>query len=190
MFPKFSIRAAGPATRKSFLVGILAVGCFAATSLLVPTAGSAQVDPRVAKSMETLKALTAKLGAPKVEGKEPVGGKDAPALHFGATKINNNFEIVDAIGKQDGKGMTASLFVKSGDEFIRASTSIKKDDGSRAIGTTLDMDAAAGMAIAEGKAYYGPVAIFGKPYITGYEPMKDGSGNIIGVYYVGYPQSQ
>jgi hypothetical protein len=84
--------------------------------------------------------------------------------------------------------MTATLFVKSGDEFIRASTNVKKDDGSRAIGTTLDLRAAAGMAIAQGKAYYGPVAILGKSYITGYEPMKDGSGNIIGVYYVGYPQ--
>jgi methyl-accepting chemotaxis protein-2 (aspartate sensor receptor) len=58
--------------------------------------------------------------------------------------------------------MTASLFVRSGNEFIRASTSIKKDDGLRAIGTTLDMNAAAGMAIAEGKAYYGPVAILGQ----------------------------
>jgi hypothetical protein len=113
MFAKFSIRAGAPATRKSFLVGIPAIGCFAATSFLVPTAGSAQVDPRVAKSMETLKVLTAKLGAPKVEGKEAVGGEDAPGLYFGTTGINNNFEIVDAIGKEDGKGMTASLFVKS-----------------------------------------------------------------------------
>jgi len=24
------------------------------------------------------------------------------------------------------------------------------------------------------------------PYTTGYEPIKDASGNIIGVYYVGY----
>jgi hypothetical protein len=43
-------------------------------------------DPRVAKSMETLKALTAKLGAPKVEGNDPVGGKDAPGLYFGTAK--------------------------------------------------------------------------------------------------------
>jgi methyl-accepting chemotaxis protein len=41
--------------------------------------------------------------------------------------------------------MTATLFVKSGDEFIRASTGVKKDDGSRAIGTTL------GIAIAQVK---------------------------------------
>jgi hypothetical protein len=68
---------------KSFLVAFLIAGCFVATSLLMPATGRAQVDPRVEKSMETLKALTAKLGAPNVEGKDPVGGKDAPGLYFG-----------------------------------------------------------------------------------------------------------
>jgi hypothetical protein len=60
--------------------------------------------------METLKTMTAKLGAPKLEGNEAVGGKDAPALYFGSTKINNNFDVVDAVGKEDGNGMTATLF--------------------------------------------------------------------------------
>jgi len=188
MFAPFSIRIIAPATWKSSLVGILAVGCFVVTSMLVPSTARAQTDPRVTKSMEALKAMTAKLGAPKVEGNDSVGGKDAPGLYFGTTKVNNNFDIVDAVAREDGQGMTATLFVKSGDEFIRASTNVKKDDGSRAIGTTLDLKAAAGMAIAQGNAYYGPVAILGKSYITAYEPMKDGSGNIIGVYYVGYPQ--
>ena len=82
--------------------------------------------------------MTAKLGAPKIEGKEAVGGKDAPALYSGTTKINNGFDIVDAVGKEDGKGMTATLFVKGGDEYIRVSTSVPKPDGSgRAIGTVL-----------------------------------------------------
>ena len=147
--------------------------------------GHAQVDPKVTKSMETLKAMTATLGAPKLEGKEAVGGKDAPALYFGTTKINNNFDIVDAVGKEDGKGMTATLFVKGGDEYIRVSTSVPKPDGSgRAIGTVL-----AGPAlelIKAGKAYYGEVPILGTPYITGYEPIKDSSGTEIGIYYVGY----
>ena len=66
------------------------------------------------------------LGAPKLEGKETVGGKEAPALYFGATKINNNFDIVDAVGMEDGKGMTATLFAKDGDEYIRVSTSVPK----------------------------------------------------------------
>jgi hypothetical protein len=85
-----------------------------------------------------LKANTAKLGGPKVEGKDAVGCKDAPALYFGTPKLNNNFDIVDAVGKEDGQAVTATLFVKGGDEFIRVSTSVPKPGGSgRAIGTVL-----------------------------------------------------
>lgn len=173
--------------RKSFLVGILATGCFIiATAMLMLGTANAQAD-RVANSMANLKAVAAKLGAPKLEGKEAVGGKDAPALYFGSTKINNNFDIVDAVSKEDGKGMAATFFVKSGDEYIRVSTSVPKPDGSgRAIGTILDP---AGKAIAEikrGKPFYGEVPILGTPYITGYEPMKDAGGNVIGIYFVGH----
>lgn len=173
--------------RKNLLVGMLAAGCFIATSVLMPSIGNAQPDPRVANSLASLKAMASKLGAPKLEGKEAVGGKDAPALYFGSAKINNNFDVVDAVSKEDGKGMTATFFVKGGDEYIRVSTSVPKPDGSgRAIGTILDP---AGKAIAEikqGKPFYGEVAILGTPYVTGYEPMKDGTGSIIGIYYVGY----
>jgi Cache 3/Cache 2 fusion domain len=167
------------------IVGIVAAGCFVATFMLMPSVAHAQADPRVTKSMETLKTMTARLGAPKLEGKEAVGGKDAPALYFGTTKINNSFDIVDAVGKEDGKGMTATLFVKGGDEYIRVSTSVPKPDGSgRAIGTVLAGPALE--SIQAGKAYYGEVPILGTPYITGYEPIKDSSGAEIGIYYVGY----
>lgn len=137
--------------------------------------------------MASLKTMATKLGAPKLEGKEAVGGKDAPALYFGSTKINNNFEVVDAVSKEDGKGMTATLFVKNGDEYVRVSTSVPKPDGSgRAIGTILDPSGKAIIEIKQGKPFYGEVTILGTPYITGYEPMKDASGSVIGIYYVGY----
>jgi hypothetical protein len=177
--------------RTSSFFGLLAAACLVAASVLMPGIGHAQADARVAKSMETLKAMTAKLGAPKIDGRQAIGGalaiggKDAPGLHFGSTLVNNDFEIVDAVGKEDGKGMTATLFVKDGDEYIRVSTNVPKPDGSgRAIGTVL-----AGPALESIKArtgYYGEVPILGTPYITGYEPIKDGSGAVIGVYYVGY----
>lgn len=170
--------------RKTLFAGILAAG-FMATSAMAPSVGHAQADPRVTKSMETLKSMTAKLGAPKLDGKEAVGGKEAPALYFGTTKVNNNFDIVDAIGKEDGKGMTATLFAKSGDEYIRVATSVPKPDGSgRAVGTVLAGPALE--SIKAGKAHYGEVPILGTPYVTGYEPMMDSSGAQIGVYYVGY----
>jgi hypothetical protein len=154
---------------------------------VVPAAGSAQADPRVAASMASLQAMAAKLGAPRLAGSEPVGGRDAPGLYFGAVKINNNFDIVDAVSKQDGKGMTATLFARSGDEFIRVSTNVPKPDGSgRAIGTVLDPAGKAIAQIRQGKPFYGEVLILGAPYITGYVPMMDTGGNLIGIYYVGY----
>lgn len=42
------------------------------------------------------------------------------------------------------------------------------------------------MQIRQGKPFYGEVTILGTPYITGYEPMTDAAGNVIGIYYVGY----
>jgi hypothetical protein len=40
--------------RKSRLVGILVAGCFATATLLMPSLGRAQADPRVQKSMEMI----------------------------------------------------------------------------------------------------------------------------------------
>lgn len=171
-------------TLKHFVVGALAAGCVLAASMLLPTAANAQADPKVARAMSLLKADTATLGAPKVEGTEAVGGKMAPALYFGTTKMNNYFKVVDNVVKSVGG--TATLFVKSGDEYVRVATNVKKDDGTRAIGTILDPKGKAIMAINKNEAFYGEVTILDKPYITGYEPIRDAANHVIGIYYVGY----
>src|SRR5262249_52070609 len=185
MEPIFPNLIASTKTRLPVCI-LLAVG-FLAIPMLLPSVGNAQ-DARVAKSMAALKDQTMKLGAPKIEGTDAVGGKEAPALYFGSTKMNNNFAIVDEIAKEDGRGMTATLFVKGGDEYIRVATNVPKPDGTgRAIGTVLAGPALE--AIQAGKGYYGKAPILGTPYVTGYEPIKDASGATIGVYYVGYSQS-
>jgi hypothetical protein len=144
-------------------------------------AGSAE---EVQAAMQLLKSKAATLGTPTVSGEEAVAGKTVPALHFGATKMNNNFVLVDQVQKE--AGATATIFVKNGDEFVRVATNVKKDDGSRAIGTVLDPKGKAIAAIAKGEGYFGEADILGKSYVTGYEPIRDASSNIIGVYYVGY----
>jgi hypothetical protein len=135
-------------------------------------------------AMQLLKSKAAMLGAPSVKGEEAVAGKTVPALYFGETKMNNNFVLVDEVQKE--KGGTATIFVKSGDEFVRVATNVKKDDGSRAIGTVLDPKGKAIAAIAKGESYFGEADILGKPYTTGYEPIRNASNTVIGVYYVGY----
>jgi hypothetical protein len=98
--------------------------------------------------------------------------------------MNNNFDLVDAVVKQAGG--TATIFVKSSDDYVRVATNVKKEDGSRAIGTILDPKGKAIASISRNEAFYGEVDILGKTYITGYDPISDQSKKVIGMYYVGY----
>jgi hypothetical protein len=170
--------------KKAPVIGmfVLAVGILAAP-VLMPSDGVAQ-DARVAKSMAALKDQTSKLGAPKIDGKDAVGGRDAPALYFGSTKMNNNFSVVDAVAEEGGRGMAVTLFAKSGDDYIRVATNVSTRIGRRGLGTILT--GAALESIKAGNAYYGKTSILGTPYVSGYEPIKDASGATIGVYFVGY----
>ncbi len=108
-------------------------------------------------------------------------------LKFGNTAINNNYNIVDKV--KNIAGGTATIFIKDGEQFIRISTNVIKDDGTRAVGTELDPTGKAYQAANKGIPFYGLVNILGKPYITGYEPILDEERNIIGIYYTGYPLS-
>ena len=162
----------------------LAAFAIAAVSLLSPGSAGAQDIDKVKASMTLLKSKAEKMGPAKIEGTDAVAGKDVPAVYFGGTKMNNNFELVDEVVKEAGG--TATIFVRNGDEYVRVATNVKKDDSSRAIGTILDPNGKAIQSINKNEPFYGEVAILGKPYITGYEPMHDAAGSVIGIYYVGY----
>jgi len=166
--------------KKSLFV-LMFVAAFAAQFSGRVVAGPAD---DVQAAMQLLKSKAATLGTPNVKGEEAVAGKAVPALYFGETKMNNNFALVDEVQKE--KGGTATIFVKTGGEFVRVATNVKKDDGSRAIGTVLDPKGKAFAAIGKGESYFGEADILGKPFITGYEPIHDTTHNIIGIYYVGY----
>jgi hypothetical protein len=98
-----------------------------------------------------LDLTSAKLGAPKIEGQDAVGGKDAPALYFGSTKMNNSLDVVNAVVKENGGA--ATLFVKAGDEYVRVATTLKKAYGSSAMGTILYHNSPALALINKGEAY-------------------------------------
>ncbi|ACB95743.1 Cache 3/Cache 2 fusion domain-containing protein [Beijerinckia indica] len=169
--------------RARFLHLAWTAGFLVAASMFIPTTGYSQTDTKVAKAMADLKAATNKLGTPKLEGMDPVSGKNAAALYFGKTKVNNDFSVVDAVTRENGG--TATLFAKTEDEYVRVSTNVPKGDG-RATGTILDPKGKVIVQINAGKPFYGDVDILGTMYSTGYEPIKDASGKIIGIWYVGY----
>jgi len=112
-----------------------------------------------------------------------VAGKPTPTLKNGAATLNMDFTIADRFTAQTGA--VATIFAASGDDFIRVSTSLKKEDGSRAIGTALDRKHPGYQLVRDGQPYVGLATLFGKQYITHYDPIKDAGGKVIGVLFVG-----
>jgi hypothetical protein len=141
-------------------------------------------DDAIKRSMAALIAKTGRMGRPKLMGEEVVAGKNAPGLYFGEVKMNNSPDVVDEVVAETGG--TASLFVRSGEQYVRVATNVRKDDGSRALGTILDPQGPAIDRIKKAEPYYGEATILGKPYVTGYEPIRDEAGAVIGIYYTGY----
>lgn len=138
---------------------------------------------QVHSSMAVLKTMGLQLGTPALGSEVSVMGRQVPELLLGSQSQANQYQLVDSLTEK--MGGTATLFVKSGDDFVRVSTNVKKD-GQRATGTVLAPSGAAMAAIRQGQAFYGQVDILGSPYLTGYEPMRDGAGQVIGIWYVGY----
>jgi methyl-accepting chemotaxis protein-2 (aspartate sensor receptor) len=112
-----------------------------------------------------------------------VAGKSVPTLKNGEKVLNMDFSIPDRFTAKTGA--TATIFAASGDDFVRVSTSVKKENGERAIGTVLDHAHAGYSLLREGKSYTGLATLFGKQYITKYDPILDQGGKVIGVLFVG-----
>jgi methyl-accepting chemotaxis protein-2 (aspartate sensor receptor) len=113
-----------------------------------------------------------------------VGEFDTPLLTANGEVINLNFEKVDRFLALT-KGSVATVFVKQGNDFIRISTSLKKEDGSRAIGTKLDVAHPGYKKVLNGEEYVGKAKLFGKDYMTKYIPIKH-NGTVIGILFIGF----
>ncbi|OCL82578.1 Methyl-accepting chemotaxis protein IV [Arcobacter porcinus] len=113
-----------------------------------------------------------------------VGDFSTSALTINSKIINLNFDIVDEF-EQNTKGSVATIFVKNNEDFIRVSTSLKKEDGTRAIGTKLDKSHPSYQKVIKGEEYLGSAFLFGKNYMSKYIPLKK-DGEIIGIAFIGY----
>ena len=154
----------------------------AAAALLLGTLTVAHAyDPKA--TIADLDARLTKVGPPKLEGTEDVAGKKVPAIYFGDRKINNNYDIVDAVRK--AHSATATVFVKDGDEFVRVSTNVLTPEGKRGVGTQLARNAAY-ESVSKGQQYCGPIDVLGTAFDACYNPIKDAGGKIIGVSYIGH----
>jgi methyl-accepting chemotaxis protein len=112
-----------------------------------------------------------------------VTGKPVPLLKHGDKPVNLDFSIPDRFTAQTGA--IATMFVARDDAFVRVATSIKPEKGERSTATLLDRTGPAYPLLRQGKPYVGLATVFGKRFMTRYDPIKDASGKVIGVSFVG-----
>ncbi|WP_126225345.1 methyl-accepting chemotaxis protein [Burkholderia ambifaria] len=112
-----------------------------------------------------------------------IGGVAAPTLFAGGQPLDLDYAIPDQFLKKSGA--IATIFARDGDDFVRITTSLKKQDGARAVGTKLDRAGPAYAPLVAGRSYTGLAKLFGRPYITQYKPVTDATGRVIGALFVG-----
>lgn len=115
-------------------------------------------------------------------------GNVTPILKNGTADLNLDCSIPDRFTAQTG--VTATIFVKSAQDFVRISTSIKKQNGERAIGTALNRAHPGYSRLIAGQPYVGYATLFGTQYLTQYDTITDAHGKVIGALYVGIDVSK
>ncbi|TCS38031.1 methyl-accepting chemotaxis protein-2 (aspartate sensor receptor) [Paucimonas lemoignei] len=112
-----------------------------------------------------------------------IAGRATPVLMHGDAELNMNYAATDTFTERTG--VTTSIFVRKGDDFIRITTSIKNQKNERAVGTLLDRAHPGYARLLQGQSYLGLSSVFGVQLMTGYDPIRDSAGRVIGVIVVG-----
>lgn len=100
-------------------------------------------------------------------------------LRLGAHILNFDDYSVDLISKTFGG--VATLY--AGD--VRVATNLRNANGARAVGTRMEPGPAYEAVLHRGERYTGVADIFGKRYLVAYDPIKDDSGHVLGILFIG-----
>ena len=110
-------------------------------------------------------------------------GRQLPVLKSGAAELNLNHAVPDRFAADTG--VTTTVFVKDGDDFVRISTSVKNQRGERAVGSCLERAHPGYASLKAGRPYWGLASVLGTQLMTQYDPIKDAAGRVIGAIVVG-----
>lgn len=102
-----------------------------------------------------------------------------PQLQAGVSyKLNGYHDIVDSI--ETISGSSATIFQLVDDKLLRISTTVKKQDGQRAVGTYIPSDSPVYKAIMQGETFRGKAYVVNNWYLTAYTPLRDMDNEIVG----------
>ncbi len=121
------------------------------------------------------------------EAKVTLDGTRVARVQSPSLAAFSDFSIVDDSVAYVGGNATVFAYDPAQNAFIRRTTTVKKENGERAVGTKLADDHPAQAVVRSGEAYYGPAVLFGRRFYTVYQPTFDGAGKVNGILYVGIP---
>jgi methyl-accepting chemotaxis protein len=173
------------------LIGALTIGAVLTTSacllLLVHIQLKDDVTNRSLHNQELSLGLGATLLAAQQPGAEVkwAGGGQVEKIVVERLPDFSSHVLVDSISRVTGEPATFFAYDAQTDDFIRLSTTVKKEDGTRAVGTTLGKASAAYAPMRRGERYSGTAEILGVPYYTIYQPILDRSQSVVGILFAG-----
>lgn len=111
-----------------------------------------------------------------------IAGHRMPTWYIGDQIITNDHTLVDELSGEEN--LQATIFMLHNNEFVRVSTNVRKDDGSRIVGTILNSGPVYNKII-NGQQFLGRASVEGIWQATIYKPILDKKGKLIGVFVLG-----
>ncbi len=169
------------------------------------------LQANVDAGLNVTKAALARSGDVSFDPAQPVtweavnqftGGKTSvnlPAMMAGGTWLGRNADagrpspVVDEVRGLVGGTSTIFQRMNSAGDMLRVCTNVMKADGKRAIGTYIPAVNPDGKpnpvvaAVLKGQTYRGRAFVVDRWYLTAYEPIRDGRGEVVGISYFGVP---
>ncbi|WP_027994866.1 methyl-accepting chemotaxis protein [Simplicispira psychrophila] len=97
--------------------------------------------------------------------------------------VNGDTTAVDKFAQETGG--IASVLAKKGNDFVTVTTSIKNAQGERQMGVALEHHSPDYAQAQKGEPYAGRTVVNGKPYMGYMLPVKNASGQVVALLYIG-----
>ena len=177
------------------LMGAIITGFVLCTSLVLfsitqSELRNGEVKQAISRQERAIKSAAIQL-AQKYPGIELVWSGDDKLQRIVVDELPDvkDHGFVDQVSRVTEALTTVFSYSETENDFIRVSTTVKRDDGSRATGTKLRKNSAAFGPVSQGKAFHGEAAILGISYYTAYQPIFDRSGKVSGILFSGVIKS-
>jgi len=128
---------------------------------------------------------------------------ELPALALGdgrdlgqVSDFSEQAAYVDTVMEVTGAACTVFQRMDRAGNLLRVATNIRKEDDTRAINTYIPARNPGGTAnevvqtVLAGRTFLGRAQVVGQWFVTAYKPLRDADGAIMGVLFVGIPETE